>query len=81
MPTVYRKEGFKFVIYPGDHIPPHIHVIKAGGQARIKIGENGEAASLAWVNDKMNDRDAFKALKLVQEFQSFLLEKWRRINE
>ena len=81
MPTVYRTNGFRFVIYPGDHIPPHVHVIKGSGQAKIRIGENGEPASLISVNDEMSDRDAFRALKLVQALQSHLLDKWRLTNE
>ncbi len=30
MPTVHLQGGFRFVIYPNDHRPPHVHVFKAG---------------------------------------------------
>jgi len=28
MPTIIRQEGFRIVIYPNDHFPAHVHVIK-----------------------------------------------------
>jgi hypothetical protein len=33
MPTVWRFEGLRVVIYPADHRPEHVHVIGAGGEA------------------------------------------------
>lgn len=32
MPTVSYEDGFRFVIYPNDHAPPHVHVKFEGGQ-------------------------------------------------
>jgi hypothetical protein len=33
MPTVLRLDGLRVVIYPNDHRPAHVHVIRAGGEA------------------------------------------------
>lgn len=33
MPTVFRLDGLRVVIYPNDHRPAHVHVIGAGGEA------------------------------------------------
>jgi hypothetical protein len=33
MPTVLRSSGLRFVIYPSDHRPAHVHVIGADGEA------------------------------------------------
>jgi hypothetical protein len=33
MPTVLRIDGFRIVVYPNDHRPPHVHVIGGGGEA------------------------------------------------
>jgi len=38
MPTVLRIGGFRFVIYPNDHRPPHIHVIGQGHEAVSALG-------------------------------------------
>lgn len=35
MPTVLRKDGFNFVIYPDDHEPMHMHVKQAGKEVVI----------------------------------------------
>jgi hypothetical protein len=37
MPTIYREQGFRFVIYADDHPPPHVHVIKAGNEMIIEF--------------------------------------------
>jgi hypothetical protein len=33
MPTVFRFDGLRAVIYPADHRPEHVHVIGADGEA------------------------------------------------
>lgn len=33
MPTVWRFDGQRVVIYPADHRPEHVHVMGAGGEA------------------------------------------------
>ncbi|MDH6265768.1 hypothetical protein M2360_001158 [Rhizobium sp. SG_E_25_P2] len=33
MPTVFRFDGLRVVIYPNDHRPAHVHVMGAGGEA------------------------------------------------
>lgn len=37
MPTVLRVAGLRFVIYPGDHRPAHVHVIGKGGEAVFNL--------------------------------------------
>ncbi|MEK7995992.1 MAG: DUF4160 domain-containing protein [Planctomycetota bacterium] len=37
MPTVLRLAGLRFVIYPGDHRPAHVHVIGRGGEAVFNL--------------------------------------------
>lgn len=39
-PTVVRQGGFLVMIYykPLEHDPPHVHVWKAGTEARIGLG-------------------------------------------
>ena len=33
MPTICREQGFRIVIYPADHRPAHVHVMRAGSEA------------------------------------------------
>jgi hypothetical protein len=37
MPTIIRIRGFRVFMWPGDHIPPHFHVLGAGYAARISL--------------------------------------------
>jgi hypothetical protein len=48
MITVHRAHGFRFVIFPNDHSPPHIHAIGHGGEAKIILDGQG-TVRLDWV--------------------------------
>jgi hypothetical protein len=72
MPTVMRMQGFRFVIWPDDHEPPHVHVFKAGGEVVIRLHENR-----VWERKGMSVREASLALDLVMTHCGFLLEQWR----
>jgi len=37
MPTVFRFDGLRVVIYPNDHRPAHVHVIGAGCEAVFNL--------------------------------------------
>ena len=39
MPTVLRVGGLRFVIWPNDHDPAHVHVFSAEAEAKIELGE------------------------------------------
>lgn len=34
MPTVHRAGNLRFVVFPDDHGPPHVHVFAPGGSSR-----------------------------------------------
>lgn len=79
MPTIFRQDGFRIVIFPNDHIPAHVHTFKGGAEIRIDLG-NDEPILLS-VEGKISNKDLAKALNLVAEYRSELLEKWREIHE
>lgn len=81
MPTILRFQGFRVVIYPNDHLPPHVHVIKGSGEVRIDLGNEQSTPKLLTVSGKISDRDVAKALCLVTNHQVSLLAKWREIHE
>jgi Domain of unknown function (DUF4160) len=83
MPTIIREDGFRVVIYPNDHIPAHVHVLKGGGEVRIDLGsiKGSIAPSLMSVSGKISDKDVAKALRLVDKNQSELLDEWSRIHD
>ena len=79
MPTVLREKGYRFVIYPNDHQPAHVHVIKAGGEIKVDISQPDNIQVITVVG--MKNQEALTALKLVRQHQNFLLSKWEEIHE
>ena len=37
MPTVFRFDGLRVIIYPNDHRPEHVHVKGASGEAEFVL--------------------------------------------
>jgi Domain of unknown function (DUF4160) len=77
MPTIINKNGFKIVIWPNDHLPPHVHVFRNNAEVKISLIE----PSVFNVEGKIINKDLAKALSLVIEHQAELLEKWKEIHE
>jgi Domain of unknown function (DUF4160) len=80
MPSILRVEGFDFRIYFNDHLPAHVHVFKAEGQAKISIGSVSGLPELLQVKG-MSRGNAKRSLELVVEYQDVLLAKWEEIHE
>jgi Domain of unknown function (DUF4160) len=81
MPQVLRKNGFRVVIYPNDHLPSHVHVFKGSGEVRINLGDEDISPTLMTITGQIGDKDVVKALYLVKEHQADLLAQWRKIHE
>ncbi len=79
MPTLIRQDGFDIRMYFDEHIPPHVHVFKAGGQAKIEIGNPEQLPSLISVQG-MSAKDAKRAIEIVTEHQDKLLEQWEEFH-
>jgi hypothetical protein len=79
MPTVLRIWGLRFVIWPNDHDPPHVHVFSADGEAKITIGHEGRFPRLI-ENRRMKIPELAKALRAVHEYRSLLIDHWNRIH-
>lgn len=78
MVTVLREEGFRVVIFTKDHGPPHVHVRKANGRAKIELPRGDEGARI--LRTTLNDRDTARAVRLVEANTETLAEEWRRIH-
>lgn len=79
MPTVLRKDGFDVMIHTDDHEPAHVHVRKAGELLKMGLGGEAEAPSIR-ENVSMKRQEARRAVRLVEDNQAMLLEKWRDIH-
>ena len=74
MVTVIREGGFRIVIYPDDHWPPHVHVY-GDGEARITVlTDPVDVLS----SSGMTRADVSKARRLVGRHRLELIATWRR---
>jgi len=79
MPTGHRAYGLRFVIYVNDHPPAHVHVLGAGGEAKINLGVGEGLPSLLWA--KGLDRATLRQAMLeVMARRDLLLAAWQRIH-
>lgn len=73
MPTILLERGFRVVIYLNDHPPPHVHVKKAGKQARV-----GLLSVELWDSD-LTPGESRQAVAIVEANRDTLLASWREI--
>lgn len=72
MPTVLRIDGFRFHFYshePGE--PPHIHIEYGDVECKVWLEQVAVAR-----NRGFKPRDLSRALTLVRENRTLLLEAW-----
>lgn len=70
-PTVAIEKGYKLRIYPNDHNPPHVHVIK--DKKLVKVYLNPIEVMK---NYGFNVKQVGSILKLVKKYQEELIEEW-----
>jgi hypothetical protein len=79
MPTILNINGFRFVIWPADHEPPHVHVFKDDGEAKVSIGDDTRAPQLIWICG-LAKREARFIWETAAEHQAELLNAWEKIH-
>ena len=75
MPTVLFINGFRFVIWPADHEPPHLHVFKGDGEAKVAIDEPRLMQIIG-----LSRQEARFILSTVIAHQAELLKEWEKIH-
>ena len=81
VPTVIRSDGFavRILLPPREHGPPHVHVVKGGSEAVIRLGPRGRPVELLEVYG-MKTKDVLKAVRLVEASKDHLLAIWEEIH-
>lgn len=73
MPVVLRINGYKFWFYEADlDEPPHVHVGKAGNEAKFWLDPISQSKSRGFRQHELND-----ILKITREHQAGLLAAWK----
>ena len=79
MPTILFINGFQFITWPDDHAPPHVHVLKADGEAKVSIGNSEQAPAFVTIY-RLTKRQARFIWSVVAEHQEELLDAWEKIH-
>ena len=79
MPTILRQNGFAVKIPVHDHLPPHVHVRKAGAELVVNLGDESTQPSTR-ENHRMTTAEKLKALRIVAQHRDRLLNEWRKIH-
>lgn len=74
VPTVLVIDGVRFVVYPNDHRPPHIHVVGPGWQVIVVLG-SGE-----WREAQCTARQASWARRHVMLHEAPLRAAWESLH-
>jgi hypothetical protein len=75
MPIVHREGPFRFVIWPDDHDPPHVHVHNSDGSCIVDL-ETGHVRRIRG----MRLPDTSAAGKIAVRNEAKLQAAWRRIH-
>ncbi len=79
MAAVHRAYGFRFVIFPNDHSPPHVHVFGQGGEAKIVL-EGRDGIRLDWAAG-IRRGDLRRVMQEARRERERLIALWRAIHE
>lgn len=74
MPSILI-EGFQFQVFPGDHLPPHVHVFRGSGRARVVLLPMDVEDQLGFKRQELA-----KIFKLAREHRATLLAMWEEVN-
>lgn len=74
MPRVHREQGFAITINTHDHLPRHVHAVKAGGVVIINLDD----LSIRSIKS-MEPAEVRLALEIVAEQREHLIQKWDEI--
>ena len=68
-----RRHGYDVIIYPKDHRPAHVHVLRGGNEVLININD--------WSvidNYGFHSRELRRILNLLKQHELLLRETWDR---
>ncbi|TDG36278.1 DUF4160 domain-containing protein [Pedobacter changchengzhani] len=71
MPTLFIIFGLRFFFYSNEHLPIHIHVKNADGEAKFEV-ENVVLIS----NKGLKKKDVALASAIIEENKEIIINKW-----
>jgi len=72
MPTIFRKNGFRFFFYSNEHPPPHVHIEGSDGTAKYNLDPIELIESMG-----LSNKDQRHIQQIIEENQTDFLTKWK----
>jgi hypothetical protein len=72
MPELFRMFGIRFFFFANEHLPIHVHVKNADGEAKFNIG----ATITLITNSGMKNKDIYLAQSLIEENEDLIVKRW-----
>lgn len=72
MPELFRLFGIRFFFFSNEHLPIHVHVKNADGEAKFQI----KPVQLV-ENKGMKNKDIHLAESIIEENEDLIEEKWK----
>ncbi len=71
MPTIFRKNGYRFFFFSDEHLPKHIHVEKGDSYVRIELMNLRITDSY-----QISTKEISKLQKMVKENKKMFIGAW-----
>ncbi|MFD2285660.1 DUF4160 domain-containing protein [Pedobacter petrophilus] len=71
MPTLFIVFGLRFFFYSNEHLPIHVHVRNADGEAKFEVEEVKLTS-----NKGLKNKDISLAIALIEENKEIIINKW-----
>ena len=70
MPTLFRAFGLRFFFYSNEHLPIHIHIRNADGEAKYNVD------TMKWIkNEGLKSKDLNLSESLIKENKDLIVRK------
>ena len=80
MPTIWRSGGFRFVIWPDDHHPPHVHIVRGKNVlAIINMAIDGRTV-LIRENFGLKRQELAHAVRVVAANNGLFMREWVKLH-
>lgn len=76
MPELFRMFGLRFFFFSNEHLPIHIHVKNADGDAKYEIDP-----VMLIENKGLKAKDLRLAESIIEENKDLIVQKWRSISD
>lgn len=76
MPTLFRAFGLRFFFYSNEHLPIHLHISNADGEAKFNVED------MIWIdNVGLKNKDLKLAESLIEENRDLIISAWENYTE